>query len=74
VFINKVLQGCIIFLSAKSGQKSGRLKKLFSYSALTLIVKPLTLISVIAPMGMLDLNLTLTLIPNVKWALHTQKH
>jgi hypothetical protein len=63
VFINKVLQGCIIFLSAKSGPKSGKLKKLFSFSALTLIVKNLTLISVIAPMGMLDLNLTLTLTP-----------
>jgi len=32
-----------MFLSAKSGPKNGRLKKLFSFSASTLIVKPLTL-------------------------------
>jgi hypothetical protein len=47
----------------------GRLKSLFSISALTPSVKPLELISTFAPIGMLDLGWILALTPNVKWAL-----
>jgi len=55
-------------LRPSQGHKSGRLKILFSFSDSTPSVKPLGLISVIAPIGMLDLNLTLALTPSVKWA------
>jgi len=50
------------------GQSQGHkvinfLKKSFSFSALTPIVKPLGLISVIEPIGMLDLSSTLAWTP-----------
>jgi hypothetical protein len=43
----------------------GRLKSFFPISALTPSVKPLGLVSTFAPIGMLDLGLTLALIPSV---------
>jgi hypothetical protein len=46
----------------------GRLKMFFSISVLTPSVKPLGLISTLAPIGMLDLSCTLALTPSVKWA------
>ncbi len=46
----------------------GRLKILFSISAMTPSVKPVGLISTFAPIGMLDLSSTLALTPSVKWA------
>jgi hypothetical protein len=45
---------------------------LFLFSALTPIVKPFGLISVIAPIGKLDLSSTLALTPNVKVGLSSK--
>jgi hypothetical protein len=49
------------------------IKKIVSFSAVTPIVKPLGLISVIAPIGMLDLSSTLALTPNVKVGLSSKR-
>jgi hypothetical protein len=46
---------------------------LLPFSALTPIVKPLGLISVIAPIGMLDLSSTLALTPSVKVGLSSKR-
>jgi len=47
----------------------GQIEKIFHISALTHSAKPLGLISTFAPMGILDLSLTLAFSPSVKWAL-----
>jgi len=49
------------------------IKKIVSFSAWTPIVKPVGLISVIAPIGMLDLSSTLASIPNVKVGLSSKR-
>jgi hypothetical protein len=47
----------------------GQIEKIFRISALTHSAKALGLISTFAPIGILDLSLTLALTPSVKWAL-----
>jgi hypothetical protein len=50
------------------GHKVVDFKNCFLFQPLTPSVKPLGLISVIAPIGMRDLSSTLDLTPSLKWA------